>query len=1134
MIKVSNQDIAKIIAQASTFIERVNARERYIYETGYDDKVAVNNRLERWCKIAANDDLKKFNKRLKWEKLDKETASYFLRDIDVKSEIAFPMWTETLKEIIDNAAEIGGYSNIQKFLLSFSKLTHFCKIIKLPVDLKKPLPFEDILLSAVITARQKLMIKLKTISSDSADYLLQLMSEKAYLAMERDLLHQLISLSIETLEDEFSAYRAYGQHLLTLLKSRNRKENNFLYKSFVMKNLKGGLLCLFQKYPVLGKLIAIKVDSWVDATLEFVKRLKRDLNAIENTFISSDIANLDNEVLAIRLGKIIEIKPSLSDPHNHGRSVLALIFESGVKIVYKPKCLDLCLTYNKFLGWCNSQKDLPLYFKILKVLNCQNYGWVEYVENIPCKDIEEVKRFYTRVGMLTCLLYSFHGTDGHCENLVASGEHFLLIDIETLMQHKASLMENDLNSSNIALEFAGYKEILDSVLNIGLLPHWRPYKEKDKWNAYDYSAIGNTTRQKTSRKVPEWENINTDDMRRVYKSGAIFPKASMPKLNNSNLSPNDYVEEIMFGFRQMYQFLLKKRHFLITDNSFLLSLKNKKVRFVFRSTEIYAKILSNSLSSRCLKSGVERSIELEILSRAFLETTNKPSAWLILQGEIEAIERLDIPYFGALSDSNTLSLGVNQPIKGYFVETCYDRVLKRLQKLNSLDLDYQLALIEESFYSKTVKILDNRQLNSSLPLPKKNTKSCIELMTSEQLVEEASYLAQEIHQRAICRDDLSHDWIVLKPLFDTGYFTPQSLQEGLYEGRCGISIFLAALDYVCDTSQFYEPIVKNLSLIRKVLYLNKPEIISLIARQIGISGSTGLASIAYSLVKISEFTKDLSLLEDAQRAANLISLELIHADKGLDVISGCAGTILSLSTIYQATKNPLILNKLVACGQHLLIHRFSTDNVQKAWRIPRQNKPLTGFSHGTAGITYALLRLYEVTHDRSYLEAAKEGIAYESSVFSKSASNWPDFRVNSSSEFMVSWCHGAPGIGLARLGGLSILSTEQIEQDIELALQTTRRQSLQEVDHLCCGNMGRCETLMVGAQKLSKNYLQEAAKILASSVVERARQTGAYQSFSNLTNPVYNPTFFYGTAGIGYQLLRLAYPEILPSVLLWE
>ena len=133
---------------------------------------------------------------------------------------------------------------------------------------------------------------------------------------------------------------------------------------------------------------------------------------------------------------------------------------------------------------------------------------------------------------------------------------------------------------------------------------------------------------------------------------------------------------------------------------------------------------------------------------------------------------------------------------------------------------------------------------------------------------------------------------------------------------------------------------------------------------------------------------------------------------------------------------------------------------------------------------------------------------------------------------MVSWCHGAPGIGLARLGSLEILDTEEIRQDAEVALQTTHKYGLQGVDHLCCGNFGQIEVLLVAAKTLGREELFKTAHLQASVVMALAEQKGAYKLFGNLPASVFSPSFFQGTAGIGYGLLRLAYPKILPSVLM--
>lgn len=76
-------------------------------------------------------------------------------------------------------------------------------------------------------------------------------------------------------------------------------------------------------------------------------------------------------------------------------------------------------------------------------------------------------------------------------------------------------------------------------------------------------------------------------------------------------------------------------------------------------------------------------------------------------------------------------------------------------------------------------------------------------------------------------------------------------------------------------------------------------------------------------IKVSQFLKDTSLLEDAKKAANLITPELIADDKSLDIISGNSGAILGLLTLYHQTKDLTALDKAVLCGQHLLANRLS-------------------------------------------------------------------------------------------------------------------------------------------------------------------------------------------------------------------
>jgi type 2 lantibiotic biosynthesis protein LanM len=274
------------------------------------------------------------------------------------------------------------------------------------------------------------------------------------------------------------------------------------------------MLAFFQKYPVLGRLIATAIDFWVEATGEFLERLNADLSLIQQAFTPSE--SLEGQIIRNEPGKVIEIKSTLSDLHNQGRSVIALTFESSLKVIYKPKNLGLEVIYGQLLEWCNENFSaeitqgldrLALPFKVIKVLNQGTYGWVEYVEQQPCEEEGAAQRFYTRAGMLLCLLYTLGGNDCHIDNLIACGEHFVLVDMETVMQHEASLMIDVLDESAFLV---ATNQLFDSVLRTGLLPMWEFGVNTSI--AYDLSALGNVDIQPAPRPMPVWRFINTDDM----------------------------------------------------------------------------------------------------------------------------------------------------------------------------------------------------------------------------------------------------------------------------------------------------------------------------------------------------------------------------------------------------------------------------------------------------------------------------------------------------------------------------------------------------------------------------------------------------------------------------------------------
>lgn len=1085
-------NLMQIFAQSSSLSERLN-NNCFKVEKTQTDQQQIEINLERWCQVIAQGNWKKFQKRLEWDELDINIVRPLLGTMTLVDSSCLPHWTETLKEIVETIVTI--------------------KQNELLIAPKHPLPFEDVLLPLIGVARQQLRRNISFLP-------LELLSDQAYSNLEHSLLKRLASLCEKTLESEFSSLRSFNHNLLLKMGvSTNNRQSKELYRRFVSNLLEDGLLAFFQKYSVLAKLVATAIDFWVEATAEFMQRLQTDLSELEQTFN--------------QLGKVIEIHSSLSDPHNRGRSVIILTFESQQKLVYKPKNLNSEVIYNQFLDWCN-QHDIALAFKILKIIDRETYGWVEYVEYQPCENNLAAHRFYQRSGMLLATMYALGGTDCIYQNLIASGEHPVLIDMEAIMYHEVS---SSVESTEIGEhQNSVYQKFWDSTIRSGLLPRW--YFNQDNSIAFDISGLGNVEPQQAPWSMPQWKFINTDDMHLAGESTTILPDINVPSLNGIALSPNDYLDDLIAGFRQMYHFLIEQKTALLQNDSPLAALKGKWVRFTFRQTRTYTIILQKLLVPKFLRSGVERSIELDVLSRAFLREYQKPIFWTVLQAEIAAMEQLDIPYFGGTTDSDALSFGVKQPIPKYFKQPSYTQVIARLQKLDQIDLAEQVIMIEGAFAARVARISEPGKLdNSHLSSVTATNLSQVNSLTSQELILKAENIAKTIEQMTLSTANNSRYWLDLAYISDAVRFQLQPLNYSFYDGNCGIALFLAALDSLTNNSQFHHLTLQALESLRAIIQKPNSESAQRFTINIGIGAAKGLGSIIYCLVKISQFIKDTTLIEDAERTAKLIKPELIQSDREFHLMAGSAGTLLGMLTLYQVTKSSEILEKAIICGQHLLKNRISLNNAPKAWKT-LGDRPLTGLSCGAAGIAYALLKLYEVTKDREYLEAAKEGIAYESSVFSAQNANWPDFRFcnqqNDQLKFNISWCHGASGIGLARLGGLSVLKTEQIEQDIEVALQATQNYCLQSLDSLCYGNFGRIETLLVASQKISRPQLREIALKQASLAIFKAEEIGTYKMLHNSSSHKFSLSFFQGIAGIGYELLRLASPEKLPSVLLWE
>ena len=136
---------------------------------------------------------------------------------------------------------------------------------------------------------------------------------------------------------------------------------------------------------------------------------------------------------------------------------------------------------------------------------------------------------------------------------------------------------------------------------------------------------------------------------------------------------------------------------------------------------------------------------------------------------------------------------------------------------------------------------------------------------------------------------------------------------------------------------------------------------------------------------------------------------------------------------------------------------------------------------------------------------------------------------------MWAWCHGAPGIALARAAAPVEIADRSVAGEIDAAMSQTLAAPESQLDHLCCGNLGRADVaLTVGLRTGAQHWIDSGlnmTRAVAARIVSQGRLGMRARGF-HWGAPV--PEFFQGLAGIGYQLLRASLPAVLPSVLAFE
>lgn len=893
------------------------------------------------------------------------------------------------------------------------------------------------------------------------------------------------------------------------------------FESFVQRlSQSENAQAIVQEYPVLARLVENEVALGVERVADFFTGLANDWADVCKTF------SPDHDP-----GKLIEVDSSASDPHNGGRSVMIAKFASGMKLVYKPRSLAVDVHFQELLVWLNA-RNADIYLRPIAVLDRGDHGWVEFAREATCQTETEVQRFYERVGAYLALLYALDATDFHYENLIAAGEHPVLIDLEAMFHHHLGKRDDEggvgdeRNETASAVDRA--EDLLDhSVRRIGFLPKAMPNVAQ---GIIDTSGLGGQRGQFTPKPVQKIVGALTDEMHIVRERVKFGGGHHRPRLRGEEVDTTAYLDDILRGFTHMYGTLLAEKAALVAADGPLLRFKDDTIRIIFRATQTYMKLLSESYHPDLMRNALDREA---FLDKLWMTVEVRPWMANLIAGELGDLHLGDTPMFTSQPNSTLIYGCDGQAVEGFVGETGLTSALRRCAELSAEDLERQRWIISAS--------LSMLGKEADAPAKQINLDDC-KTARPDEFVAAASQIGDWLAQYAIHAGDEAC-WLGLDMADERGWSVTE-MDTDVYNGLAGVALFLGHLGRVTGEA-------RHMALARQAtnaLVRGREDWAEYIER---VGGFSGLGAMMYALSHLGLLLEDTSLLDAAHSIVAYLPGR-IQQDVFFDVIGGSAGCIGSLLALDYVSPSAAALNAARACGDHLLANaKPQTTGI--GWLTQAAPvRPLAGFSHGNAGFAWALSELAAATGDARYSDAAMQAIAYERSLYSAEARNWLDVRpinpepnaVNAASlanepateanaptpdVFRVAWCHGAPGIALGRLRMLQRgFGDAQFVQEIRYAIATTMAYPLGRNHSLCHGDLGNLDILRQGAEVLGDEALRNDVVMRASAVLAQINKHGWRCA---TPNAVTTPGLMIGLAGIGMGLLQFAAPGRVPSVL---
>ncbi|MET0406573.1 MAG: type 2 lanthipeptide synthetase LanM, partial [Cystobacter sp.] len=620
----------------------------------------------------------------------------------------------------------------------------------------------------------------------------------------------------------------------------------------------------FEQYPALALLVTRTLLDWQRHLGELLTRLAFDRERLSGAFLGGR-----------PLSALSGVEGDTGDMHDGGRSVAVLRFESGFRVVYKPKDLSITRATLELCVFLN-EAGLPLPLHVRTVLVRGGYTWEEFVPAAPCQTEAEARRFFSRMGMLLRLFQLLEARDLFLDNLVAAGAHPVFIDLETMLQPRRQ------TTSSVTAPRA--EELLgESVVHMGILA--LNALIAPGLPAEDFGAVTPPRPlmcpfpSAAAHRVLEGSTAPAREGYRVW----FPPQVHSPHLGGKPVLAAEHLEELLAGYRGMQEVLCSVREELLTSEGPLKRLAGLRVRYIHRDTWDYMRLHHASLEPALLVHPARR----EAMLAAALDREADESR-AVTQAELDALTRLDIPYFLCLTDGEAILGSDGQSLgEGFFAGTAFQRVEQRLHAVDTFPLP-----LHEDFIRSTLATGHHALPASHLESAEDNASGHVDWLS------EATRLGEFLLDVAI-QEEQGPVWLGLSldPFHDVEQV--EVLEPDLLSGSAGIACVLADLYKETGQERFRTAALGALhgtleKIRRAPTELERGTLTARGTPFLEVGAFRGVGAWLYTLSRCARVLEEPSLARAARECAAALPIESLLTRSTADVGVGLAGLLLGL------------------------------------------------------------------------------------------------------------------------------------------------------------------------------------------------------------------------------------------------